>query len=68
MYGAIYGDLVGSTYEYGEYFAKDEDVLKIGENGALPQTGDIIKYDVALQIALELIAGKSSDLYEKLYK
>jgi len=35
-----------ATYEYGEYFAKDEDVLKIGENGALPQTGDIIKYDV----------------------
>lgn len=29
---------------------------------------EVVKYDVALQIALELIAGKSSDVYEELYK
>ena len=28
---------------------------------------DVVKYDVAIQIALELIAGKSSELYEELY-
>lgn len=37
------------------------------ESGFENDNAEILKYDVALQIALELIAGKSSDLYENLY-
>ena len=37
------------------------------ESGYEKDNIEAVKYDVALQIALELIAGKSSDLFEKLY-
>ena len=37
------------------------------ESGYEKDNIDVVKYDVAIQIALELIAGKSSSLYEELY-
>lgn len=38
------------------------------ESGFEKDNIEVVKYDVALQIALELIAGKSSSLYENLYE
>ena len=37
------------------------------ESGYEKDNIEVVKYDVALQIALELIAGKSTELYENLY-
>lgn len=37
------------------------------ESGYEKDNSEVVKYDVALQIALELIAGKSTKLYEDLY-